>query len=60
MSSERRIMGKTKQERQEINAIPLWVALRWLFMFLFYAARYRSAGMALARADRFIRIEEKE
>lgn len=57
--NEKRILGKTEQERREIYAIPLWVALRWLFMLLFYLVRYRSADLALQKADRFIRDEDR-
>jgi len=57
--TEKRIMGKTDQERREIYAIPLWVALRWLFMLLFYQIRYRDTLIALQKADRFIRSEDR-
>jgi hypothetical protein len=56
---ETKILGNTNQEREEINAVPLWVALRYFFMLFFNLARYRSPAKALEASDRYIREEDR-
>lgn len=44
------ILGKTEEERKQIYAIPLWVALRWLLAVIFLGSN---------QAERYIRSEDR-